>query len=187
MGNPDEEPANDEGQCFTDKTKDCCATYVYWVSFLLLVLAIVTGVYGYLSYNGTTWRPAEAKGYVDINISANSVIGILAILGAILALTVSILGFFLQRCKNFCFAVPFAIITFVAAILALAFGAAVFGGNLTTQVQQQLCNKSAVLTDHYKALIDGTMCGPACKCDPGASDVNKLLWTKQSTDKTSQW
>lgn len=52
-----EAPANDENMCFKDETKDCCAMYVYVMSFVLLVLAIVLGVYGYLSIGGRTFKP----------------------------------------------------------------------------------------------------------------------------------
>jgi len=113
--------------------------YVYVMSFVLLVLAIVLGVYGYLSIGGRTFKPTVGKYSATWTINPNTALGFICIAGAILALVLSILGFFVQGCKNCCFATPYALINFVAAILAFAFGAAVVGGDYTTKIKKELC------------------------------------------------
>lgn len=160
------------------------------MSFLLLVLSIVIGVYGYLSIGGRTFTPPKVGNYAfKWTINPNSALGILCILGALFGVIVSILGFFLQKCMNCCFALPFAILCFIAAILALAFGASIVGGDYTTQVQQLICGSTvgggAYLYNHYKSFVDTKMCSAqaGCKC----ASQYESTWTAQADQNTAAW
>lgn len=53
----DGDVAPDEGNCFSDKVKGCCETYVYWMSFLIFILSLATGAYGYVSIGGADFKP----------------------------------------------------------------------------------------------------------------------------------
>lgn len=186
---PAEEDVHDEGNCFKDSTKTCCARYVYWMSFLLLVLSIVVGAYGYFSISGRSFNPPQVASYkFKWTISPNAALGILCILGALFGVIVSILGFLLQWCMNCCFALPFAILAFVAAILSLAFGAAIVGGGATKQATQLICAQGQkYLQGHYSKYVDQKMCsanaGTGCKC----ASANKATWETAMNSGTAQW
>ena len=186
MANADnqEAPSHDENQCFSDKYKKGCACYVFIMSFLLFILAIVLGAYGYFSVGGRSFNPKVGSYGVKWTIDANAALGILCIAGGVCALVLSIIGFFVQGCTHWFFAIPYAILSFIAAILAFAFGAAVLGGDFTTQVKDTLCKNptvgAAYLRRHYNAYVDQKMCSADCKC----TGTNKAAWEQAQSSNT---
>jgi hypothetical protein len=139
------------------------------MSFIVLLLSIVTGVYGYLSIGGRTFNPPKVSTYkFKWTINPNAALGVICIIGALFGVILAILGFFVQGCKNCCFALPFAILAFIAAIVALAFGAAIVGGGYTDIVRNKICVEGGAkgyLLNHYNTYVDSKMCSkilPAC-------------------------
>lgn len=183
------EAVNDEGQCFKDSTKKCCSMYIRVASIILLILGIVMGAYGYFAIGGQTFQSPKlgAKTY-GFTINANTALSGILIVGAIFAVATAIIGIVLslESCHNFCFAGLFMFFTFIGAILALAFGAMVLGGDVTKQVTAQLCSGAKELTGVYSTAVDQTMCSDvadACKCDGG----NSQPWTNAKANSAAQW
>lgn len=136
-----------------------------------------------MSLGGRSFEPPKVGDYkFKWTITANAAVGFIAIVGAVFGVIVSILGLFVQKCMNCCFAVPFGLLTFIAAIIALIFGAGIIGGTAATKVKDDICNAKidgstttagAFLKGHYDKYVDNVMCSDTCNCDP----TNLGLWT----------
>jgi len=157
------------------------------MSFILFILAIVLGAYGYFAVQGRSFAPKVGTYQVKWTINANAALGILCIAGGVCALLLSIIGLFVQGCTHWFFAIPYALLSFIAAILAFAFGAAVLGGNITSKVKDALCNNptygKTYLRSHYNRFVDQTMCSDKCKC----SSTNAKPWNDAKANDTPQW
>jgi hypothetical protein len=160
------------------------------MSFLILLLSILVGVYGYLSIGGRTFNPPQVASYkFKWTINPNAAVGIFAILAALVGVIVAILGLMTQWCMNCCVTLPFAILTFVAALVALIFGAVIVGGDYTNQVQKLICGNKVgggtFLYGHYKSYVDTKMCSATagCKC----ASQYEATWTAQANNATKAW
>lgn len=169
------ETAPDEGNCFSDGTKRCCATYVYWISFLMFLLCIAMGAYGYVSINGADFKPQVGEYKVKWNVPSNMAFAYLLIAGAVFALIVSVLGFLTSQCKSCFVAVPLGLISFLAGLLAVIAGVGVFAGNYTNIVKNEVCGDAVgganFVRSQYKPYVDQLMCTSECTC----SDIDGNL------------
>lgn len=158
------------------------------MSFIILLLSIAVGAYGYFSIGGRTFNPPQVATYkFKWTVNPNAALGILCIGGAIFGLLMSCLGFTVQKCKCWFFAILYGILSFIAGLLALAFGAAIVSGGYTTQVKDLICKSggSTYLYNHYKNYVDTKMCSntAGCKCSP----ANKAQWETAASTKTAAW
>lgn len=168
----------DDEACCTDKTKKCCATYMFLISMLILVLAICMTAFGAVYINGAGLDQLE-KGW---NMHADAAFGVVCVVGAIFALIVALLGMASSRVKSAWVSCPLSIISLISGLLACAAGGGLMVGVYPDPVRTVFCNhiaggSMASYIKLSKANLDNSMCVQGtCGCK-APSDAIKAKFT----------
>jgi uncharacterized membrane protein len=101
--------------CFSNKTKARCASIVLYISIGLIVLGAFCAIYGYFGLDiKETWKIGDEEFPSPLTFFAIAVV----IVG-LFTLVTGVLGVLTAKCKNACFAVPFALFSFVLMLAML--------------------------------------------------------------------
>lgn len=139
------------------------------MSFLIFILSLATGAYGYLSISGADFKPKINEKYkVEWKVDSNMYIAYMCIAGCVFGIMVAVFGFLTSRCKSPWVAFPLGLLSFLAGLLAVIAGVAVFGGNVATVVKNQVCGSQTggkdFIKKQYSPNVDEVMCTDTCPC-----------------------
>jgi hypothetical protein len=161
------------------------------MSFLIFVLSLATGAYGYVSIGGADFKPKipNVNYTMKWKVDSNMYIAYLCIAGCVFGLTVGVFGFLTSRCKSCWVAFPLGLLSFLAGLLAVIAGVAVFGGNIASTVKNQICGSQTGGTEfirkQYSPAVDQIMCTATCPCASNTTNVTQSLFTARATAMTN--
>merc|ERR1712151_1267833 len=117
-------------------TKKCCGRYVFIVSFVLMVLGLAPGLYGYFGIDiEETWT----LGSYTVP-SPTALFGILAIIVGIFVVVTGIFGALAGYYKMPCFTLPFQIFVIIVSICMLIIaGLALAGAGAKDELTKSIC------------------------------------------------
>jgi len=95
-------------------------------------------------------------------------IAYLCIAGCVFGIMVGVFGFLTSRCKSCWVAFPLGLLSFLAGLLAVIAGVAVFGGNVASVVKNQICGDAtggaSFIKAQYGPNVDEKFCTADCPC-----------------------
>jgi len=174
----------EEKGCFSNKTKACCAKFVLFVSMGLILIGLISAIYGYF---GLDIEDRWELGNITFP-SPLALFGLLAILAGLFSMLTGVLGVLAAKYKKCCFTLPFMIFAVVMCIFMLIVAMIAFiGQGATTQVRDAFCNGgdslvvgnkfydglTGYMLKMYGGTMDRYMCTPQCPCHDGVKELYK--------------
>lgn len=179
----------DDGNCFSNATKKCCAYFIYIVSTISFIMGLALCVYGYLSFTGGSVHPPEEYN-LSFDMTTYEYMGVFCLAFGLVALCVGILGCLAAYCKNPCTSLPFCAVSFILSLITIAIGVLVVGLDWD-DIREQACDfpqdtfdgfsGTQYMKQQYGELVDDVMCSDACVCKDDES--NRL---RQTLDRIPQ-
>lgn len=113
--------------CFSDKTKQMCSKVVIGVSFLIGIISLLTVIFGAMLSGKIPMTPEQQNSFQfkGMGQAKSGAMGIIVI--GCVGMLISCLGCFTGKTKNFCFAIPFGLLTFILSIAFLIMTMVLFG------------------------------------------------------------
>ena len=178
MTNEEDAPVHDEGEmcCCRENVKVCCATYIKVVSGVVIVLSLLSGIYGYLAITGSEASkiPVPKEYKTKFEVPQNTGFAYAALGGMVIGILVGIFGCVAAYCRTAWFAIPFGLIAFIIGILNIAVGAGIFSGAVDEGLIKIACedkhaefdNKSGTqfMKEQLSTSVDALMCTDTCPC-----------------------
>ena len=107
--------------CYSDSYKHTCSKIVMGVSFLMGIMALLSIIFGAVSMGAVPMTPEQKKVFniEGLDGQEGAAKGIIAI--GVIGLLIACLGCATGKTKNFCFAIPYGILSFILTIVFLIF------------------------------------------------------------------
>lgn len=166
--------------CYSDRTKACCAKVVMFVSLAILLLGLITAVFG-LMQMGVVQNPTN---YTTFTFDESAFgMGILAL--GVLAIVIAVLGLMTAKCKKWCFTLLFIVLAAVVGLILLIVAFILMADDSLIEAgKEAACSTdvSAKANNQYIKTVDHWVCSTTCPCPEGPNGDWKKLWTSYSKD-----
>lgn len=112
--------------CYSDKCKAVCAKVIMVVSIILVILGIVTAIFGAMQDKSVQDKLNLGPDFSLPSIN-NQMLSLGVTILGVIAIVVGILGLLVARFKNCCVTVPFMLLSLIIGLVLLIFGIFVIG------------------------------------------------------------
>ena len=164
--------------CYSDRTKACCAKVVMFVSLALLLLGLITAIFG-LMQMGVVSNPTT---YTAFTFDQSAIgLGVLAL--GVVAIATAILGLMTAKCKKWCFTLLFIILCAIGGLILLIVAFVLLGDDdLISAGKDAACAQAGVINNQYIKTVDHWVCSTTCPCPEGPNGEWKNLWTSYTPE-----
>ena len=105
--------------CYSDSYKHTCSKVVIGVSCLMGLMALLSIVFGAMSMGALKITPEQAKLFNIKGMDAQEGVGKGIIAVGVIGLLIACLGCATGKTKNFCFAIPYGLLSFIVTVVFL--------------------------------------------------------------------
>jgi len=200
---------------YSDKYKHTCSKIVIGVSFLMGLMALLAVIFGFIQMGKIPMSDATKSNFAIPGIDgASKGIGMGNVAIGIVGLLVACLGCLTGKKKNFCFALPYGLLTFIITIIFLILALAAFAlastegqaaiyaaacsGTITVPAvggkPAKSIKSNVNLSDQYTKFVDQPICSMYCPCpfasafkgtDANLSQAKLMKWGRFCNTGTS--
>ena len=160
--------------CYSNETKHKCAKIVIYISVVVLLLGLLTAIFGFMQSSAGKEYATEYG--VSFDISGGFAVG--TIIGGILCIITGVLGLLTGKFKKAIFTIPFLVMSFLIFILLVVAGGIMAGGEeAITEIVDKACaakpqgfdqSTKELFESQLSTLVDAQMCTDVCPCDEAA-------------------
>jgi hypothetical protein len=115
--------------CYSDSYKHMCSKIVIGVSCLMGLMGLLAIVFGVISMDKIPMTDAQKKVFDIQGLDQVGSMGKGAIAVGVVGMLVACLGCWTGKTKNFCFAIPYGLLSFVITIIFLVLALFAFAVN----------------------------------------------------------